>query len=289
MSFTRSGFLHSIPMKSHDNLSNDSKHNTAMISSLQNPTIKYVRNLQVKSKVRRAEKAFIIEGVRLLEEAQDSDWEIRLVLFSEGLSVRGTQLVGAFQSQGTKVEAVTTKVMRAVSDTETPQGILAVMGMRSLPLPDVLDFILILDQLRDPGNLGTILRSAAAVNVQAVFLTPGTADQFSPKVMRGAMGAHFRIPVHTADWEEIRSLFEKSGLHTYLAAANRGQVYYQVDYQVPLALIIGGEASGAGETAFQTAESLIHIPMPGRGESLNASVAAGILLFEVVRQRGMRS
>ena len=276
-------------MKSHDNLSNDSKHNTAMISSLQNPTIKYVRNLQVKSKVRRAEKAFIIEGVRLLEEAQDSDWETRLVLYSEELSERGMQLVEAFQSQGTKIEAVTTQVMRAVSDTETPQGILAVMGMRSLPYPDVLDFVLILDQLRDPGNLGTILRSAAAVNVQAVFLTPGTADQFSPKVMRGAMGAHFRIPVHTADWEEIRSLFEKSGLHTYLAAANRGQVYYQVDYQVPLALIIGGEASGAGETAFQTAESLIHIPMPGGGESLNASVAAGILLFEVARQRGNRS
>ena len=289
MSFTRSGFLHSIPMKSHDNLSNDSKHNTAMISSLQNPTIKYVRNLQVKSKVRRAEKAFIIEGVRLLEEAQDSDWETRLVLYSEELSERGMQLVEAFQSQGTKIEAVTAKVLRAVSDIETPQGILAVMGMRSLPLPDVLDFVLILDQLRDPGNLGTILRSAAAVNVQAVFLTPGTADQFSPKVMRGAMGAHFRIPVHTADWEEIRSLFEKSGLHTYLAAANRGQVYYQVDYQVPLALIIGGEASGAGETAFQTAESLIHIPMPGGGESLNASVAAGILLFEVARQRGNRS
>ena len=289
MSFTRSGFLHSIPMKSHDNLSNDSKHNTAMISSIQNPTIKYVRNLQVKSKVRRAEKAFIIEGVRLLEEAQDSDWETRLVLYSEELSERGMQLVEAFQSQGTKVEEVTSKLMRAVSETETPQGILAVMGMRSLPLPDVLDFVLILDQLRDPGNLGTILRSAAAVNVQAVFLTPGTADQFSPKVMRGAMGAHFRIPVHTADWEEIRSLFEKSGLHTYLAAANRGQVYYQVDYQVPLALIIGGEASGAGETAFQTAESLIHIPMPGGGESLNASVAAGILLFEVARQRGNRS
>ena len=113
-----------------------------MISSLQNPTIKYVRNLQANSKVRRAEKAFVIEGVRLLEEAHDSDWEMKLVLFSEGLNERGMQLVGAFQSQGTKVESVTSNVMRGVSDTETPQGILAVMGMHTLSLPDDLDFVL---------------------------------------------------------------------------------------------------------------------------------------------------
>jgi TrmH family RNA methyltransferase len=276
-------------MSPQDNPSNNSTQSTVIISSVHNPTIKYVRGLQARSKERRTEKAFIIEGVRLLEEAQDSDWEMRLVLYSEELSERGMQQVETFQSQGTKVEAVSSKVMRAVSDTETPQGILAVMGMRSLPIPEVLDLVLVLDQLRDPGNLGTILRSAAAVSVQAVFLTPGTADQFSPKVMRGAMGAHFRIPVHNADWEEIRSRLVDSGLRSYLAAVNRGQVYYQVDYRPPLALIIGGEANGAGETAYQTAESLIHIPMPGGGDSLNSSVAAGILLFEIVRQRGMRS
>jgi TrmH family RNA methyltransferase len=260
-----------------------------MISSVHNPTIKYVHNLQARSRERRSEKAFVIEGVRLLEEAQKSDWETRLVLYSEELSGRGMQLVDAFHSQGTKVAVVSPKVMRAVSDTETPQGILAVMGMRSLPIPEILDFILVLDQLRDPGNLGTILRSAAAVSVQAVLLTPGTADQFSPKVMRGAMGAHFRLPVHNADWEEIQSRIRDSGLRSYIAVANRGQVYYQVDYRPPLALILGGEASGAGESAYQTAESLIQIPMPGGGDSLNVSVAAGILLFEVNRQRGIRS
>ena len=260
-----------------------------MISSVHNPTIKYVRSLQARSKERRSEKAFVIEGVRLLEEAQKSDWETRLVLISEELSGRGMQLVDAFHSQGTKVTVVSPKVMRAVSDTETPQGILAVMGMRSLPIPEILDFILVLDQLRDPGNLGTILRSAAAVCVQAVMLTPGTVDQFSPKVVRGAMGAHFILPVHNADWEQIQSLIENSGLRSYLAVANRGQVYYQVDYRHPLALILGGEASGAGEPAYQTVESLIQIPMPGGGESLNVSVAAGILLFEVSRQRGKRS
>lgn len=264
-------------------------HSAEMISSVHNPTIKYVRSLQARSNERRTEKAFVIEGVRLLEEAQNSNWESRLVLYSEELSGRGMQLVEAFQSQGTKVAAVSSKVMRAVSDTETPQGILAVMGMRSLPIPEILDFVLVLDRLRDPGNLGAILRSAAAVSVQAVFLTPGTADQFSPKVMRGAMGAHFRVPVHNAEWEEIRSRIVDSGLRSYLAVVNRGQVYYQADYRPPLALILGGEASGAGESAYQTAESLIHIPMPGGGDSLNVSVAAGILLFEVGRQRGMRS
>jgi TrmH family RNA methyltransferase len=260
-----------------------------MISSLKNPTIKYVRSLQTKSKARRAEKAFVIEGLRLLEEAVASDWEMHLVLYSEDLSKRGLQLVEVFQSKGTKVEAVTEKVMGAVSDTETPQGILAVMEMRLLPLPEILDFILILDQVRDPGNVGTSLRSAAAAGVQAVLLTPGTTDQYSPKVIRGAMGAQFRTPVHRVDWDEIRSHVEDSGIRVYLATSNRGQVYHQVDYRPPSALIIGGEANGAGETAYQIADSLIHIPMPGGGESLNASVAAGILLFEVDRQRGILS
>jgi TrmH family RNA methyltransferase len=258
-----------------------------MISSLKNPTIKYVRSLQSRSKARRAEKAFAIEGVRLLEEAYHSYWEILLVLYSQGLSKRGMHLIEAFQSQGTAVEAVTPNVMRAASDTESPQGILAVMRMRSLPIPEILDFLLIVDQVRDPGNLGTILRTAAAVGVQAVLLTPGTADQYSPKVLRGAMGAHFRMPIHNANWDEIRSLVENVGMRVYLAEVAGGQVYHQVDYQLPSALIIGGEASGAGGSARQLADTLVHIPMPGGGESLNASVAAGILLFEVSRQRGI--
>jgi len=260
-----------------------------MISSIQNPKIQWIRRLQSRSKERRGDQVFVVEGVRLLEEALESQWEVCLVIYSEELGERGMDVVRKFQSLNTQVEVVSSNVMQALSDTKTPQGILAVLPMHTLPLPKDNDFILILDQIREPGNLGTILRSAAAVGVQMVYLTPGTVDQYSPKVIRGGMGAHFRLPIQIADWEEIRTLIEDSNLHSYLASVNRGRVYHQADFMLPLALIVGGEAHGAGEEAHRMADSFIHIPMPGGGESLNASVAAGVLLFEVARQRGYDS
>lgn len=258
-----------------------------MISSVQNPKVKWVRNLSRRSKDRRDEKAFVIEGVRLLEEVLESGWETLLVLYSDFLSERGARLIEAFRSREVPVELVSPNVMQAISDTKSPQGILAVLNRRILPLPDYLDFVLILDQLRDPGNLGTILRSADSAGTQAVYLSPGTVDPFSPKVLRGAMGAHFRMPILPSTWKEVRTRIKDSGLHVYLASANQGAAYFEIDFRRPIALIIGGEAHGAGKTARKEANEWVHIPMPGGGDSLNASVAAGILLFEIARQRGI--
>jgi TrmH family RNA methyltransferase len=258
-----------------------------MISSVQNSKVKWVRSLRRRSKDRRDEQAFVVEGVRLLEEVLESGWETLLVLYSDSLSERGVSLVEAFHSQEVPVELVSPNVMQAVSDTKSPQGILAVLKSHMLPLPDSLDFVLILDQLRDPGNLGTILRSADSAGTQAVYLSPGTVDPLSPKVLRGAMGAHFRMPILLSTWEKIKTRIKDSGLHVYLASANQGAAYFEVDFSRPIALIIGGEAHGAGETACKEADARVHIPMPGGGESLNASVAAGILLFEIAHQRGI--
>jgi TrmH family RNA methyltransferase len=256
-----------------------------MITSSKNPKAQWVRRLQNKVKERQAEGAFVIEGVRLLEEGLNSGWQVNSVFYTDGLGERGMNLVGAFQERDTKVEVVSGNVMRAISDTQNPQGILAVLEMRSISLPERLDFMLILDQMREPGNLGTILRSAAAAGVQAVFLSPETVDPFSPKVLRAGMGAHFSLPVHLAGWDEIKSQIKHSKLHSYLASNDGGNIYHQADFRHPLALIIGGEADGASQTAYKTSDSIIYIPMYGESESLNASVAAGILLFEIARQR----
>jgi TrmH family RNA methyltransferase len=145
-------------------------------------------------------------------------------------------------------------------------------------------FLLILDGIRDPGNLGTLLRTAQAAGVQAVFLPPGGADAFSPKVVRAGMGAHFRLPIISMDWDQIRSQF--SNLSIFLADCERGAAHFQARFDIPLALIIGGEAAGAGSQASNLATSRVHIPMPGKAESLNAAIAGAILMFEVVRQRG---
>jgi RNA methyltransferase, TrmH family len=256
-----------------------------MSTSIRNPKIQHMRLLQARSKARREAQAFVVEGIRLVEEALSSGWPAELVLYTQDIPSLGQELVDGFRAQGAQIEKVSESVMSAASDTQTPQGILAVVPMRALPYPKDLDFAFIADGVRDPGNLGTILRTAAAAGVQAVFLPPGTVDLYSPKVVRSAMGAHFRLPVHILSWDEIRSQVRAAGLKVYLAAANAGTPFTQTDFRIPLALMIGGEASGAGPQGEQLADSCVHIPMPGQVESLNAAIAAGVLLFEVVRQR----
>jgi TrmH family RNA methyltransferase len=261
-----------------------------MITSSQNPKIQWVRSLQTQPQARREQQACVIEGVRLAEEALAAGWKARLVLYSEEISPRGLAVVERFTSQQAPVEQITPRVMKSASDTETPQGLLVAISVRSLPLPPNPDFLLILDEVRDPGNLGSILRTAYAAGVQAVLLSPGTADPFAPKVLRSAMGAHFHLPIKRASWDELYNdlrLPVGYSLQVFLADSGGGRVYTQADFRSPLALVVGSEAQGAGAEAIALAWEKIHIPMPGGAESLNAAIATGILLFEVVRQRGI--
>lgn len=257
-----------------------------MITSSRNPKIQQVRLLQSRPKERREARRFVVEGVRLAEEALAAGWEADLVLYSPQLGERGMQVVEGFAGRGVEVEEVDPEILRLASDTQTPQGLLAVLHMIELPLPENLSFLFIPDGVRDPGNLGTMLRTAAAAGVEAVCLPPGTTDPYAPKVVRSAMGAHFRLPLCLASWEQIAALVDEAGLHLYLADVSAGEPYYRADLRSPLALVIGGEAEGAGSQAQAHARTRLHIPMPGGVESLNAAVAAAILLFDVVRQRG---
>lgn len=256
-----------------------------MITSTHNPKIQYVRALQSRSRRRREERAFVVEGVRLAEEALAAGWGAQLVLYAQDLNQRGLEIVDGFAGQGAQVELVSPDVLRSASDTLTPQGLLIVLSISALPYPDTLDFAFVPDAVRDPGNLGTMLRTAAAAGVGAVFLPSGVVDPFAPKVVRAAMGAHFRVPVYPLSWKEIHNHLNAYALRVYLAAAGAGEVYTQADFRPPLALIIGGEAEGAGQEARQLADGYVHIPMSGNVESLNAAIAAAILMFEVARQR----
>ncbi|MBW8010372.1 MAG: RNA methyltransferase [Chloroflexi bacterium] len=255
------------------------------ITSTSNSKIKQVRALQARSKARHSAQAFVVEGVRLAEEALEASMQPQLVLHADGLSPRGLEIVEKFRDQNTVVEQVAEHVMQAVSETQTPQGLLLVLSIQPQPFPLELDFLLIADQVRNPGNLGTIIRGAASAGVQAVILAPGTADPYAPKVLRAAMGAHFRIPIIQMNWEAIQEKCEAYELRVYLAAAGEGAVYTQAYFSTPLALIIGGEAAGASQAAQLLAPQNVHIPMPGGGESLNVGMASSILMFEIVRQR----
>ena len=253
-----------------------------MITSSQNPRIKLVRALLGRAKERRDAGAFVVEGVRLVEEAEARDWKFQFVLYDTSLNARGSSLVERLLSREIEVEEVSEPLMKSLSDTETPQGILAVLELNQLPILNYLDFVLIPDQIRDPGNLGTLLRTAAAAGVQAVFVPPETTDAFAPKVVRSGMGAHFRLPIQSMKWEKIRR--ETKDLQVYLADMD-GKPCWETDLRGPLALIVGSEAEGASEEARQLSSQRISIPMAGRVESLNAGVAGSVLMFEVVRQR----
>lgn len=253
-----------------------------MITSAQNPKLKLARALMGRPKERQEANAFAVEGVRLIEEAVVSGWKFQFALYSDGLSERGRDLVNILIANRIDVEEVSGDLLQKVSETENPQGLLAVIEFAQLPITKSPDFILILDQIRDPGNLGTLLRTAAATGVQAVLLPPETTDPFAPKVVRAGTGAHFRLPIHEMTWEEIKSQTKDMQV---LLADMEGTSFWESDLRKPLALIIGSEAVGASDEARRLATRKICIPMVGNVESLNAGVAGSVLMFEVVKQR----
>lgn len=256
-----------------------------MITSSQNPKLKLVRSLMGRARERREANAFVVEGVRLIEEAVTAGWKFQFALYSDGLSDRGQDLLKVLIAHRIDVEEVAGDLLQKLSDTETPQGILAVLEFSNLKLPETLDFVLIPDQIRDPGNLGTLIRTAVATGVQAILLPPDTTDPFSPKAVRSGMGAHFRLPIHELTWEEIKT--HTAGLNVFLADMN-GAPCWEADLRTPLALIVGSEAEGASEAGRNLATQKLSLPMAGKVESLNAGVAGSVLMFEVVRQRATK-
>ncbi len=257
-----------------------------MLTSPSNPKIKLVRALANKQ-TRYEKKQFVIEGVRLIEEAVGAGIVPALVLYTASIhgDRRARILLEKINASTREVYPVSDAVMKAISSTETPQGILAVVPFVELPAPVQPQFVLILDAVRDPGNVGAILRSARAAGVDQILLAPGTADPHNAKVVRAAMGAHFRVPLRGAHtWKEIEDHIRGIS-RVYLADARGETDYTRADWSRPIALIIGGEAEGASDAARKIATARVRIPMHGGAESLNAAMAATVLLFEATRGR----
>ncbi|HIC90444.1 MAG TPA: RNA methyltransferase [Anaerolineae bacterium] len=260
----------------------------AVISSPHNAKVKYVRSLH-RRRVRQREKRMLLEGTRLIAEALAAGVTPELVLFSEdkGESSRLAHLVRQLEQVGAPCYAVTPAVFAMLTDTVTPQGIVAVVSQPMPTLGHLSDFILILDQVRDPGNLGTILRTAAAAGVEQVLITPGSVDPYSPKVVRAGMGAHFRLAIcANTTWEQVAS--HLTDRPVWLAEAEGGLPYDEIDWTLPTALILGGEARGASTQARRLATGSVTIPIQPGVESLNVAAAAAVLCFERARQQRSR-
>jgi TrmH family RNA methyltransferase len=254
-----------------------------IITSKTNEKIRLIRSLQEQRKIRERERLYVVEGTRLVEEAAATGARARMILHDGRLGPRERSAVNRLASAGAEALETTPEILRSCSDTASPSGLLAVLECPELPLPLPLEWVVIADGISNPGNLGSLLRAAEAFGVQALILAPGSVDAFNPKVVRGGMGAHLRLPIRALDWRAIGALLK--GFKVWLAEARSGQPVAEVDWSGCAALILGGEAAGPGDQARSLAAGSVQIPMHGKVESLNAAVAGGILLYEISRQK----
>lgn len=255
-----------------------------MITSTSNQQIKNLLQLQKKSKVRKEQGIFVVEGVRMFREAP-ADWIIKTYVSQEFLKKEEASVL-----KGREYEIVEDRVFKTMSDTMTPQGILAVVKQPSNNLETLLDapapFFMVLENIQDPGNLGTILRTAEGAGVTGILMSRDTVDIFNPKTIRSTMGSVYRVPfLYVEDiCETVRELKNK-GICTYAAHLKGTGSYDEQDYTKGTAFLIGNEGNGLTDQLADLADTYIRIPMYGQLESLNAAVASAVLMYETQRQR----
>lgn len=268
-----------------------------MITSTGNARVKAVSALVKKAKLRKEQKLFIVEGTKMFAELPKS--HLRETYVSESFLKQQGERAGRLLS-GCHYEIVSDDVMKYMSDTQTPQGILAVAEQFSYTLEEVLGGfgtsgaaagqpvpnLILLETLQDPGNLGTILRAGEGAGITGVVMNEATADIYNPKVIRSTMGSIFRVPfVYVKDWKGAIEEIKGRGIRLYAAHLKGTGSYEEQDYTKPTGFFIGNEAGGLTDETAALADCCVKIPMAGKVESLNAAIAASVLMFEAARQR----
>lgn len=257
-----------------------------MINSTANKQVRRVANLVKKARARREEHLYVVEGLRMCRELSPEQTEI-LYLSESFLKEKEHREM----TKGFAWEAVSDQVMKVMADTQTPQGILALVRQREWTLEEMLEgqdspHLMILETVQDPGNLGTILRAGEGAGITGLIMNTGTADIYNPKVIRSTMGSIYRVPFICADdLQAVCRRLRQRGIRLFAAHLEGATEYDREDYTVPCGFLIGNEANGLTEETASLADARIRIPMAGQVESLNAAVAASVLMFEAARQR----
>lgn len=256
-----------------------------MITSTSNQQVKQIIQLQKKSKLREKEQVFIVEGRKMFEEAKSF---LKKVYMTEDFYEEHKNIPSYFEEMD--YELVTDSVMKSMSDTMTPQGVLALAKMPKYNLEDMVKkdrvTLLLLENLRDPGNLGTIIRTAEGAGVTGIIMSKESVDIFNPKVIRSTMGAIYRMPfIYVENFKKTMEYLQQQKVIIYASHLKGKNDYDEERYGEKTAIIIGNEANGITEETAEMADVLVKIPMEGSVESLNAAVASAILVYEVYRQR----
>ncbi|MBQ9658226.1 MAG: RNA methyltransferase [Clostridia bacterium] len=258
-----------------------------VISSKDNEIVKHVKKLSEK-KYRDQMQEYLIEGIKLIEEAIQEKAVISKIIICEECT-KNLEISKNLMYEIAKYECiyVTEKIFKSLSQVTNPQGILAIIKKEpeKLKIEYNDDIIVALDDIQDPGNLGTILRTVDSVGLNQIIVTKGTADVYNPKVVRSTMGAIFRVKViEVEDLEESIKEMQKNGFKLMVTSLQTDKTIYDVDYNKKI-IVIGNEANGVAQNIQKLANERVIIPMLGKTESLNASVATGIILYEYVRNK----
>ncbi len=261
-----------------------------MITSFSNPRVKQVVQWQTKAKERKKDDIFLAEGVKMYEEAPEES--VREVYVIEETLKKIQQDIFLWKKlQRTGYETVSAEVFQKMSDTQTPQGILTVLKRPEYQLMELLKvknpLFVLLEDLQDPGNLGTIVRTGEGAGVTAVIMSRNTVDIFNPKTIRATMGSVYRVPfLYVDSLEDTMKSLHNANIKTY-AAHLKGETYYDsFSFKEGTAFLIGNEGNGLKKETADMASSYLKIPMEGQVESLNAAVATALLMYEAHRQRG---
>ena len=257
------------------------------ISSKENVFIKHIKKLKDK-KYRDQNNEYIIEGIKLVQEAIQEKAKIKQIVICE--ENKQTELISKemlYEIAKYECIYVTQKIFNTITDVKNPQGILAILEKPNIENNQVdysENIIVVLDDIQDPGNLGTILRTVDSIGLKQIVVSKGTTDAYNPKVVRSTMGAIFRTNI--IEVENLEKFLKETRRHKYetvVTTPNTEQTIYEINYHKKV-IIIGNEANGVNPAIIKTADKKVKIPMPGKSESLNASVATAIVLYEYVRQ-----
>lgn len=251
-----------------------------IIESRNNTFIKDLRKLKEK-KYRNESNKFLVEGWKLIEEALRGSWYIEYILFNETGNKEIDKIIDLLP-QNTEAIKVSQDVIKSISCTENPQGIVGVISKRNMEAKIEDGFYILLDKVQDPGNIGTIIRTAHASGAKGVILTKGTADIYNEKVLRSTMGSIFHIPI--IDSEKFITLLKEKGYTFIVSSLQSKENFFDVNLKGNTVICVGNEGNGVSKEIYDLADVKVKIPMPGDAESLNVSIASAIMMFEIVRQ-----